>query len=731
MTVKIPISADVTGAAAGLGKVEAAAKRIEKAVEGIDKASRRAADGLKRIEDAAKRADSAAQRISVGRPGAAAAGTTPEQEQFAENYDRARSDHFFKGKRPYRRWGNVITFPGGGQLGYRRGQEGGLGQKAASSAASGAFSFGRGMLAFAGITSLVAMASKAVDLASEEATTTDALKRSLGDLGVDFSSLRERVRQTGEGLGIAYVESVRLAQQFARASNARDGGSVASGVRTAGGFARAYGLDPSASVGFFGQMRLMSGGGGGGQDRHLALMIAEAIERGGFTAKADEVLHAVSAFTVSAARLTLSPTNVEGYAGALAGAGRLRIPGLDVQGAANILGSADSAIRRGGGMGEASMNFMYATLARGRPGLDPITARAMMEGGAFGSANTSFAPNSALGRYYRSNGLSVPTGGATNLTTFMGGLKGMYSDPRLRLDAVRNTFGLNSYGQAAGLMEISKNPARLGGLESLLNKAGVGINNVSATGYQTLARISGARGMGDLQGIAKQVLGREDLTGTQRTAIQKAMAGGDPEKARVELARAVSVLDEEKTLGIETLNSVKGISDALTKAGSPLLVGVNAIRDAVTAMAEVMAPNSEVAKLAKLERNAEKVHQAQDSLKTTLPAFDAETEKVSAGIGDTNKRDVYLANRALKRAQTIMKTNSELQSFGYDPSSAKAREFMQQYTQMHDIDPKNGGGASASSFEHNINVNLYDRNGNPIADPVRVRNSIPVPSGER
>lgn len=97
--------------------------------------------------------------------------------------------------------------------------------------------------------------------------------------------------------------------------------------------------------------------------RKFALMIAESIEKGGNTAKAGEVLTAVTNFSSQVARLALSTPNAAGFAGALAGLTSTHTPGLDPTNAASMLMQVDGSIRQGGGMGEAGLNFTYGALA--------------------------------------------------------------------------------------------------------------------------------------------------------------------------------------------------------------------------------------------------------------------------------------------------------------------------------------------------------------------------------
>ncbi len=97
-------------------------------------------------------------------------------------------------------------------------------------------------LALAGVGSVMAMAGRAVDLAKQEATATDQLLRKSGDLSQSFDGLREKLRASGEGLGVLHVEAAQLANQYVSTANGQ-GGDIGGNLRTGFGLSRAYGLE--------------------------------------------------------------------------------------------------------------------------------------------------------------------------------------------------------------------------------------------------------------------------------------------------------------------------------------------------------------------------------------------------------------------------------------------------------------------------------------------------------
>ncbi len=454
-------------------------------------------------------------------------------------------------------------------------------------AQSYAMSFGKGMLALAGIQGAMSMAGSAVDMATEEAVGADTLKRRMGDLGQDFETLRRNVRGATDGLGITYVESIRLAQQFAKtAGNFR--GNVGDQVHVAGGMARAFGIDPTAGVEFFATMQRLGMTRGADDNRRLALMIGEAVTKSGYGAKADEVLAAVSNFATQAARLSLVAPNVADYTSYLTGAMKTGYIGLDPAGAAAMLGSADTAVRRGGGMGEAGLNFTYAALSQAHPGTDVITAMGLAEGGIFGTTRQMFSKGTPLGDWYRARGLGVPElNDTTNLTSIRALLDKQYGmNSPIRLDAIKNYFGLNSYAQAAAFDMLK--PTEITQSNRLLTAGGFDLSKMNATAIQDVARVSGAGSIGDLEKLRQELSKRTDIPAAEQDAMRQAVQDGDLEKAKQTFATTLARHGQEQTEGTQTRQSIADLKDVLTTIGGELLKPLTDIRDIVVGMARIV-----------------------------------------------------------------------------------------------------------------------------------------------
>lgn len=637
--VQIGVDANVAGVESSLGKVDAGAKKVSKTVEEIGKASEKASTSLGRIEYSAKRLQSVAEILSkeFGK-----AFDPKQAEQFLRSFDAIRGNKHITGGSKLRAFdsfeswhsGNSSMFinpadaerykrrvlgmaghglgfpvPAGGHGGHG-GHGGNGGVPPSPGDGRGGFNYGaaasrgwgmvRGMagpmLAIAGITSVAAMAAKAVDLAKQEATTTDQLLRKTGDLTTSFDALRDKVRSAGEGLGVTHIEASQLAKEFVQIANG-DGGDIRGNLRTGFGLSRAYGLELGEGVGFMAQMRHYGQiGKDDANGRKFALLIAEAIERGQTTGKAGEMMQAVTNFTAQAARLALTPGNVAGFGGALAGltsSGDIGLKG-DPSNAAALLMSVDSAIRSGGGMGEAGLNFSYGALSRAIPGLDPILAKAVLEQGAFGSGVSP-----AIQKYAQRGGINLPGfSGSDNLSLIMDEFDRQYGNSTLKLDAMKNYFGLGSYSQAAALANLDRKQ-----LTGLTGAMGDKVAGLSASGIQNAARISIA-GDDELKQIAGQLAGRSDFTDQQRREIKSKLAEGDMDGLREVMLRAVSINEQQKNAGTETRDAVNKLYDKLTEIGGAVLPVITGIQEGVAAMAGVLAPESEFSKQQALEEGA-------------------------------------------------------------------------------------------------------------------------------
>ena len=426
--------------------------------------------------------------------------------------------------------------------------------------------------------------------AEQEAIRYDTLKRTLGDVNVGFNLLRESLRTAAKEVDITFEEGQRLGLEFAKSAGLHpdDADSLAEDVFVNTGFARAFGLDPSQSNNFFGQMREMGVTRNANDSRALALMIGEAIDKSGTFAKADEVLAAIANFTQQQTRLGLTAANTSGYSSMLTGLMGSGIPGLDPQGAAMMLGRVNASIQAGGAAGEAGQNFTYAALGR-RLGLDPIQTRLLQEQGAFGTGADTFKSGGVYDRYQSMFGGSSPGtasgSAATNLQMLMDKFKEVYAGrPELMASAMSNYFGINT-SQAMALATTA--PADLGGVMGRLGRQGVDLSKVNAKGISTLARInSGDRStLDEVAGGLFNRIGSDALSDKDARRLRDAMASGNEEQMRDVLSEHVATRDQEKTEGSETRRTIVGVQNELQELAAKMIPLMNDMRAGILLMA--------------------------------------------------------------------------------------------------------------------------------------------------
>lgn len=721
--IRIGVSADTSNTTTGLGQVEKGARKVVDSVKQIDDAAKKAGVSLQRLESIA-----AILSKEMGKA------INPKQaEEFLRNFDNIRTNRNISGASKIRQFNSfedwhannhklflnqrdaesykrrVFNFAGQGlpinvggagapphapgshqpanSPGY--GRHAGYGTAAASGVSGLKMAAGAG-LALAGITSVMAMAGRAVDLSRQESTNTDQLLRSVGDLDKTFDDLRSRVRSSGEGLGVLYTESAALAKQYAKIANG-DGGDIGENVRTGFGLARGYGLELGEGVGFMAQARHLGQIGADDKDgRKFALMIAESIEKGGNTAKAGEVLTAVTNFSAQVARLALTAPNASGFAGALAGLTSTHTPGLDPNNAASMLMQVDSSIRNGGGMGEAGLNFTYGALSRVMPGIDPIMAKAVMEQGAFGSGVSE-----PVAEYAKRNGIKTPNfSGQDNLSLVMGEMDRQYGNSMTKLEATKNYFGLNSLSQAAALSNMDRK--KLGGLQDLVGKD---ISTLSASGIQNVARI-GSAGDGELRQIAGKMMKDERFTETEKGAMSKSLESGNMDELRSVMAKAVAVREQEKNVGTETRDAVAELNNTLTKIGGQILPVITGIQEGVVAMASALAPNSDYSKKMKLQEG--------------LGQYKAQKVDLVAGHGrQLDQLEQRLDDRGITgpRREQALKNLKDLQTDELYKFTRENGDF-EKLIEQQSAEPASGGAAS----DANTAIDLGPMEEKPAAD---------------
>jgi hypothetical protein len=617
--IKIPVSAQTGGAEKAVDQLAGAFDGVADAVGSIDKKARAASTSIKRLADDLRQVKAAQAFLSkslghsvsdadskaflgnfqaAGQRGPASRGIRAFGGDFI-NWSQGHST-MYRGRAAAHRsmvlgmgmsgteYAGQYGTPGPGFGGGGGGAPSGGGfNGSVNSAKSAALGFGKSMLALAGITSIMGMAGKALDMATEEAVGNDTLKRRMGDLGVDFTRLREKARQSGSGLGLGYVETNRLNLSYAKEVGNISGSDGLTGARVGWGISRAYGLDPEVGNQFAGSMAKYGVAKDEAGQKRLALMIGDAVARSGYSGKVDELLSAVSDYTATNSRATLSATNVGGFTSAITSLMSKGYPGMGPNEAGALLGSADSALRRGGMKGEASQNFIFNAMRNFTPGLSAVESIGLMEGGLFASTQSTFGsgPLKGMGPAHLD--------GMTTLEKVMKTIRaraGTGKDARgYMAESLKGVFG----GTQAQMMALADMDlaGQTGQSMALLSAAGAPLDQVSLTAMPMIAKLAAAKGRKGIMDVGNLVNARGDLSPEVHAQLADAMKGGSDEDVRKALARVISKLDQEGTDGDKTRQSVVDLNNALTSGGASLLGVTNAIRDAVVALAMKLAPN--------------------------------------------------------------------------------------------------------------------------------------------
>jgi len=477
---------------------------------------------------------------------------------------------------------------GGGGMGTRvaqaglsaLGPAGGVASSALGTGMSAGFGAGLmgllgGMLAL-GVGKLVSGVMEKVGQAEDNSVAMDKLKRTLGDVNVQFEGLKAVVQGGAENLKITYAEAGKLATQFAKLGNMKAGEytSLNDEMGVGVGLARSFGLDPSEGIGVMGQMRGVGVTGNTQDSKRFALLIGETIAKSDAFAKADEVIGAIGSFATSQTRNNMGAANVAGYAGAFSGLVGSGIPGLDPSGAGALLGRINASLSAGGAKGEASQYFT-GMVGQGM-GLNPYQTRMLREGGAFATKDSMFGEGSAYARY---KGRSGPSGGATFMQASVDRLRKQYGSGSDELaDATANHLGIG-INQAMALLSVK--PNQMGGMSkyaNLTSMSGAGIGNLSKALYG-----SGA----ERKGLAESLMRRSDVSEDEKARIKGAMASGNEDSQKQVLAEIVAQRDQEQTTGKDVRDSKNSLDNIKMSIADKLVPYMNEARMGIMAIAGV------------------------------------------------------------------------------------------------------------------------------------------------
>jgi hypothetical protein len=458
------------------------------------------------------------------------------------------------------------TGPAGGVV------AGALGTGMSAGFGAGAMGLLGGMLAL-GVGKLVGAAMEKVTQAENNSVAMDALKRSLGDVNISFAALKSVVNSGADNLKITYEEAGRLTSQFVKLGNVSGDQykSLAGELDVGVGMSRAFGLDPSQGMGVMGQMRGVGVTSNTQDSRKFALLIGETIGKADAFAKSGEVMEAISGFATSQTRNNLGAANSEGYAGMLSAMVGSKTPGMDVAGSTSMLAKIGASLSAGGAHGEASQ-FFTGMVGR-RMGLDPVQTQILREGGAFASNDSMFGKGSAANKF----GISGPQGNKTLLQGSLEMLREKYGHNKgLLAQATSNHLGIG-INQAMGILQIK--PNEMGEMQKyadLGKLSGSGIGNLSKSLYGSDA---------DRKGLATSLLGRKDVSSSDKTELQRIMNSGSASEQKEILAKLTAQYDQERTTGSDIRDSKALLDNIKTSLATDLIPLTQGVRDGVLHLA--------------------------------------------------------------------------------------------------------------------------------------------------
>lgn len=583
--------------------------------------------------------------------------------------------------------GGILGSMLGGGDGGLWGSVGGAGGAGAGMLAGAAFGGPIGAVVGAFASQLFGGVGRAIDQKMEQAGSEAAiyadLRRSVGVTSAEFEMLRGSVRHFTDGLGLAYNESAQLAKEFARASNARGGDGIGQEVGDAAGFARGFGADPAAAVRMMATMRHLGVTDNEAGSKRLALMIGEAVQRGGTTAKMDEVLSVLQSQASMQARASLSAPDVGAMASFMSSLTGLSMYGMkgDPTNAGAAMSVADAAMRQGGAFGEASKNFSLGLWQRQLSGFTALDMDFMNEQGAFGSIGKAFGRGSAAYKLAESRGDRakmaqydqwVGQGGDRSVMAMqMQALEQFYGrDTDEFRKAIQSHFGVGA-GQASALYQAYQNDRGLGDLERSLKESGVDVGKLNSKQIAAVAEVAGS----DRTVVWEQAERLQSLEGADKLnladarTLRDAMAGGDETELRKVVVRLTAAYDSTRDQGEQMRQTQANMANSMQELATKLIPATLAIKDGIVELVRWFAGDSDYVRKHDAEKTAE---------------------------ADQAKKDAAL-QRAIADKQAAIDN--------WKPDEAAAQRAATSYAQLkRQRDEAAAAGRDTSGFDHNLRL---------------------------
>ncbi|CAH2606340.1 conserved protein of unknown function (plasmid) [Rhodovastum atsumiense] len=443
-------------------------------------------------------------------------------------------------------------------------------------------------LALAGISALGGMAVKGLGNAQDEAVSNDRLSKTLRDAGTDFETLRRQVRDTADAFGLTFQEAQRYSLEWARLTNETSGRATQAGVSWAAGVARSYGQDPGEVVQGLGRAAKQ-----GEDPRRFAALVGEAVRESGMTGRFGEVMDALVRWTEQSNRQLADRSNVDLFAGMYSSLSSLGRPGLQGQGAEDVLNRINAVLTQGGGAGEASRHLTYRALTRAGV-TDPWEWQRIEEGGMFARIrrrrnergeleDDPTAPTLFEAKWEEANRMYTgrPETPAPRTET--------QQQANRRRAGIARDMGLTIRQVEA--FEQAAPGGDIGRLFPTIERAGISMSDVNPGALQPLITLAGEN-REQMEARRRGLL--EDSTialpPERREALQRA---GTDDELRTALAQAINARGLEANDGTRTVEAMASFSNTLTGAMTGLVAPINDLKTVISAIARPLTRISE------------------------------------------------------------------------------------------------------------------------------------------
>ncbi len=400
---------------------------------------------------------------------------------------------------------------------------------------------------------LISAARDAERSAREEAVDNSDLMRTLRDIPDDFRRLRDSVRDASKGIDITYAEAQRFSHAWVRASSEADGAITARNMRFAVGAGRSLGLDSSTTVGGMGRAAFM-----GEDPRRFAVLLAETMRDAGLTGQGEAVMGQLLRWTEGITRNNADPAGLTRAAEMWAALSSSGTPGLRGEFGANIIDRINASLTQGGAAGDPGRHLLHRAFAR-RGITDPYAIQHTLEGGMFERVGS---------------GDNAPT----VFEAAMDQLRREYAgQPDLvRWHAGGRLLGINSRQFQA--MEAARGRGgNIGRLGQILSQLGIAPGSMNPMALQEAAEIAGAR-TEHLGEWRTRVQGNINIPEADWRRLGT-MEGDDLRREMIRLlaqhGRARNEGDEVRRTLVDQANAYNAVGDKFLEAG-------NTLRDAST-----------------------------------------------------------------------------------------------------------------------------------------------------